>query len=159
MTNWHREFTTRGGWWVLAQVPVMLGAFGVPMLWGDSPFDGANTAQIAGLALTLLGALLAIAGLLALGSALTPFPHPRDNATLRQSGLYGWVRHPIYGGIIISSFSWSAAWLSVPGLLCSLATLYFFNRKIAREERSLRVRFPDYSTYAARVKKLVPWIY
>ena len=67
-------FTARGGWWVLAQVPVMLGALVAPLVWGAGSFDGANAIQLAGAALTALGLLLAIAGLVALGSALTPFP-------------------------------------------------------------------------------------
>ena len=27
------EFAARGGWWVLAQAPVMLGAFAVALVW------------------------------------------------------------------------------------------------------------------------------
>ena len=155
----NRGFTTRGGWWVLAQVPVMVGAFVAPLAWGAGSFDGANAIQLAGAALTALGFLLAIAGLVALGSALTPFPRPLANGRLRQSGAYGWVRHPIYGGLVLASLGWSLSWLSVPGLLFSVVVLLFFDRKSAFEERLLRARFPEYSGYALRVRKLLPWIY
>jgi protein-S-isoprenylcysteine O-methyltransferase Ste14 len=152
-------FTARGGWWVLAQVPVMLGALVAPLVWGAGSFDGANVIQLAGAALTALGFLLAIAGLVALGSALTPFPRPLANARLRQSGVYAWVRHPIYGALILASLGWSLTWLSLPGLLFSVVVVLFFDRKSAFEERLLRARFPEYAGYARRVRKLLPWIY
>jgi len=153
------EFTARGGWWVLAQMPVMLGALVAPLVWGAGSFDGANAIQLAGAALTALGFLLAIAGLVALGGALTPFPRPLANARLRQSGIYAWVRHPIYGGLVLASLGWSLSWLSLPGLLFSVVVLLFFDRKGAFEERLLRARFPEYAGYARRVRKLLPWIY
>jgi protein-S-isoprenylcysteine O-methyltransferase Ste14 len=153
------EFAARGGWWVLAQVPVMLGALVAPLVWGAGSFDGANAIQLAGAALTALGFLLAIAGLASLGSALTPFPRPLARARLRQSGVYAWVRHPIYGGVILASIGWSMTWLSLPGILFSVVVVSFFDRKSAFEERLLRARFPEYAGYARRVSKLLPWIY
>jgi protein-S-isoprenylcysteine O-methyltransferase Ste14 len=159
MNAQNSEFTTRGGWWVLAQVPVMLAALVAPLVWGAGSFDCANAIQLAGAAVTALGILLAIAGLVALGRALTPFPRPLANARLRQSGVYGWVRHPIYGGLVLASLGWSLSWLSLPGLVCSVVVLLFFDRKSAFEERLLRARFPEYAGYALRVRKLLPWIY
>ena len=152
-------FAARGGWWVLAQLPVMLGALVAPLVWGAGSFDGANAIQLAGAALTALGFLLAIAGLVSLGSALTPFPRPLANARLRQSGVYRWVRHPIYGGLVFASLGWSLSWLSLPGLIFSVVVVLFFDRKSAFEERLLRARFPEYVGYARRVRKLLPWIY
>jgi protein-S-isoprenylcysteine O-methyltransferase Ste14 len=153
------KFTARGGWWVLAQVPVMLGAVAVPLLLGAASFDGANLLQVTGAVVTALGILLALAGLEALGSALTPYPRPRRNARLRRSGVYGWLRHPVYGGLIVASVGWSLCWLSVPGLVVSAVALLFFDRKSAFEESFLRSRFPEYADYARRVRKLLPWIY
>jgi protein-S-isoprenylcysteine O-methyltransferase Ste14 len=95
----------------------------------------------------------------ALGSALTPFPRPLASGRLRQSGAYAWVRHPIYGGLVLASLGWSLSWLSLPGLLCSVVVFLFFDRKSAFEERLLRARFPEYAGYAQRVRKLLPRIY
>lgn len=153
------EFTARGGWWVLAQVPVILAAIVVPLFRGAEAFDVANAIQLGGAALTVLGIALALAGLVALGRALTPFPRPAAGARLRQSGVYAWVRHPIYGGLILASFGWSLSWLSLPGLLASAVVLLFFDRKSAFEEHLLRARFAEYDAYALRVRKLVPGLY
>ena len=152
-------FSVRGGWWVLAQIPVMVGAILVPLLWGAAQFDGANAIQTAGTAATALGILLALAGLAALGRNLTPFPRPLAHAHLRRSGVYGLVRHPIYSGLIFASLGWSVAWLSLPGLLFCVIVLLFFDRKSAFEERLLCMRFAAYPGYMLRVRKLLPWIY
>lgn len=153
------EFSARGGWWVLAQIPVMLGAILVPLLWGATQFDGANAIQAAGAAVTTLGILFSLAGLVALGRNLTPFPRPPAHAPLRQSGVYGMVRHPIYSGLILASLGWSMAWLSLPGLLFCVVVFLFFDRKSAFEEEFLRARFPEYPAYMLRVRKLLPWIH
>jgi len=144
---------------VAAQIPMMLGAIVVPLRWGAASFAAANALQAAGAAVTTLGILLGIAGLVTLGSALTPFPRPLEHSRLRQSGVYGIVRHPIYSGLVIASVGWAMAWLSLPGLLFSAILLLFFDRKSAFEERLLRVRFAQYAGYALRVRKLLPWIY
>jgi protein-S-isoprenylcysteine O-methyltransferase Ste14 len=155
----HEAFTARGGWWVLAQVPVMLGAFGIPLIWGTASFDAANFVQLAGGAVTTLGLLFSVTGLTALGRALTPFPRPLENSLLLQSGIYAWVRHPIYSGLIVTSFGWSIAWQSMPGLIFAGLVFAFFDRKSAFEEHLLRAQFPEYTNYSARVRKLIPWIY
>jgi protein-S-isoprenylcysteine O-methyltransferase Ste14 len=153
------SFTARGGWWVVAQVPVMLTAAAVPFFWGAASFDAANALQLAGAVLAVLGVALALAGLGALGRALTPFPRPLADARLRQSGAYGFVRHPIYGGLILASIGWALAWLSPGGLALSVVVALFFDRKSAFEERLLRARFREYAAYARRVSKLVPGLY
>ena len=140
------EFAARGGWWVVAQAPVMLGAVLVPLLWGARSFDGTNAIQVAGATVTALGVLLGLAGLATLGRALTPFPRPL-------------VRHPIYGGVVLASLGWSLTWLSLAGLAFWVVVALFFDRKSAFEERLLLGRFPDYASYTARVGKLIPWIY
>jgi protein-S-isoprenylcysteine O-methyltransferase Ste14 len=137
----------------------MLGAFAAPLLWGASSLSLAGPLQIAGAALVAAGAAFAGAGLASLGRALTPFPRPLDDASLRQSGIYGWVRHPIYSGLVLGSFGWALMWLSAAGAVASVVAFFFFDRKSAYEERMLRARFPEYADYARRVKKLLPGIY
>ena len=153
------EFAARGGWWVIAQVPVMLAAVLAPLLWGARSFDPTNAIQVAGAAVTALGILLGLAGLVTLGRALTPFPRPLAHAQLRRSGVYGLVRHPIYSGLLFASLGWSVAWMSPVGLAVAVVVAVFFDRKSAFEERLLRGRFPDYADYMERVRKLIPWVY
>jgi protein-S-isoprenylcysteine O-methyltransferase Ste14 len=76
-----------------------------------------------------------------------------------ETGPYGWVRHPIYSGLILAAFGWALiaqGWLT---LLWAVVLLVFFDIKSRREERWLMARFPAYASYRKRVRKLIPLIY
>jgi len=153
-----RGFRGRGGWWVVAQALVLLAALVLaPATRAAAGFDRA--AQFLGVLLVLGGGALAAAGLRALGSALTPYPRPRDGAGLVTRGAYRYMRHPIYSGIVLAAFGWALAWLSVPGFVFGVAVALFFDRKAAREEAWLRECFPEYAAYARRVRRFVPGVY
>ena len=102
--------------------------------------------------------MLAVRGTLDLGSSLTPLPHPRDDASLIQTGIYARVRHPIYGGIVIASFGWGLLTASIPALVMAVVAWAFFTVKSTREEAWLVERYPDYPAYRARTRRLIPWI-
>lgn len=53
----------------------------------------------------LIGLLIVFIAIIQLNKNLTPFPTPKENGTLIQTGLYKFVRHPIYSGIIITALS------------------------------------------------------
>lgn len=152
----------RGEWYVVMQfVWLAVVAFGpkaLPSLpaWGP-PWAGLSLAL--GLALGAAGGLLGLAGLLHLGANLTALPHPKDDAQLVQTGAYGWVRHPIYSGLILASFGWGVLWSSWLGLGYALGLLIFFDIKSRREERWLAAKFADYAAYQQRVRKLIPFLY
>jgi protein-S-isoprenylcysteine O-methyltransferase Ste14 len=110
-------------------------------------------------ALLLAGAGLLLAALIRLGPNLTPLPHPKDQATLVQTGPYGLVRHPIYAGGILAAYGWGLVvhgWLT---LVYATVLLIFLDLKAAREERWLTGKFPGYSDYQRRVRKLIPFIH
>lgn len=153
------SFTARGGWWVVLQVPVLIGAATLPVVTGQGAWWPQQPLAWFGAALVMAGTGLTLAGLFTLGSALTPFPRPRANATLRTRGVYAWVRHPVYGGLIVATLGWSLWWLSVTGAAFVLVVFLFFDRKSGREEQWLSETYPDYAQYRARVRKLLPGIY
>ena len=112
-----------------------------------------------GIVLLVAGGLVSAAAALHLGPHLTPLPHPKDSCELIDSGLYAWVRHPIYCGIILAAFGWA---LYVQGgltLLWAALLGVFFDIKSRREEAWLAARFPAYADYRRRVKKLIPFVY
>ena len=154
------SFAARGGWWVAAQVPILLLAFLVP-LWtsGVEAAQFRHPVQYLGALLVVLGLGVIAAGLIALGQALTPFPRPRRDAPLVTRGVYGLVRHPIYSGLIAAALGWAVVWLSLVGGLYALLVAGFFDRKAVREEAWLRERYPDYPAYARRVRRFIPGAY
>jgi protein-S-isoprenylcysteine O-methyltransferase Ste14 len=107
----------------------------------------------------LIGAALALGGVLKLGNNLTALPYPRDGSELVEQGPYAIVRHPIYSGLIFGAFGWGLwlhAWLT---LVFALALFVLFDLKLRREEHWLCERYPEYAAYQKRVKKLVPWVW
>jgi protein-S-isoprenylcysteine O-methyltransferase Ste14 len=153
-------FGTRGGWWVAAQIPLLLLAYLIPRWTGQAmPGSAAALVTAVGLALLLAGALLTFAGVVVLGRGLTPFPRPLPESSLRTGGAYALVRHPLYSGIVFMAFGWSLYWSSYLGLAFDVLLFAFFDRKAAREELWLVEKFPEYARYRLRVKKLIPWLY
>jgi protein-S-isoprenylcysteine O-methyltransferase Ste14 len=111
---------------------------------------------VAGVAILVLGIALFLAGILALGRSLTPFPKPRQQGSLNESGVYGLVRHPIYGGVILALAGWSLARTPV-GLAMTAVAALFFELKSRREEAWLVARYGEYERYRQRVRwKFVP---
>jgi protein-S-isoprenylcysteine O-methyltransferase Ste14 len=155
-----KSFSERGGWWVLAQFPLLIIAYLVP-LWFGRQVSLAQLDFVSGAGLILLGAgiLQSAAGVVALGRVLTPFPCPVDHGELRTSGAYSLVRHPIYSGILFMALGWSLYRFSIPGVVFDVLLFVFFDRKAAREEQWLIERYPAYVAYRHRVRKLIPGIY
>lgn len=112
-----------------------------------------------GYAVFVIGSSIAIIAAFHLGKNLTPLPKPKDNAEFVQTGLYRWVRHPIYFGVIVLSLGWGLIQQSTLVWLYVLIIAIFFDIKSRKEELWLCERFSEYPEYQGRVQKLVPWIY
>ncbi len=157
----------RGEYWVVAQAGLMLGFLLLPAsrpLFVTQMISQLPSWVVYGIwttaaALLLGAAILLIKGLVDLGQSLTPLPHPRADGQLVQTGSYGWVRHPLYSGIILAALGIAIGRLSLSHLVGALTLLLFFDLKARREELWLSEKYPDYGDYRQRVKKLIPWLY
>jgi protein-S-isoprenylcysteine O-methyltransferase Ste14 len=115
--------------------------------------------QSCGLAVGLLACLIIAIAAINLGKNLTPLPCPRDSATLVQTGLYGFVRHPMYFGVLLAAVAWFLLFPGIFILAYVICLFLLFDLKARREEVWLLERFPEYGEYQTRVKKLIPGIY
>ncbi|WP_062309270.1 methyltransferase family protein [Polynucleobacter sinensis] len=115
--------------------------------------------QVLGTIICILGLLFSLVAALNLGPNLTPLPCPKDHAQLVQLGLYRFVRHPIYSGVLMVALGWLCIYPYLFVLMYAIALTLFFEFKIKREERWLLEKFPAYSEYRQKVKKLIPWVY
>jgi protein-S-isoprenylcysteine O-methyltransferase Ste14 len=152
----------RGEWLVVTQVALIALVFFGPRTMMGQPawaFPFARACPIIGGALMILGGGLLLAGLVRLGTGLTPLPYPKDGATLIDTGPFALVRHPMYAGGIVLAFGWALCvrgWLTVG---YAIALLAFLDLKSRREERWLTERFPTYRAYQKRVRRLIPFLY
>ena len=120
-------------------------------LWHGSMLFGAGLMFLAG--------FVGVAGMVAWRGKPTAFPKPREGATLFQSGVYAWVRHPLYASLILLGIGWALFRCSSGALVAAAALTVFLDAKARREERWLRERFDGYVAYAQRVRRFIPRIY
>jgi protein-S-isoprenylcysteine O-methyltransferase Ste14 len=152
----------RGEWFVIAQFALfLLIVLGPRTVAGLPPWPAviSHFASSVGMGFLALGGLVSLIAALHLGSNLTPLPHPKEGATLVVTGMYRFVRHPIYLGVILMAAGFALVvqgWLT---LVEALALVVFFDIKSRREEIWLAEHFPDYAAYQQRVRKLIPFIY
>ncbi len=152
----------RGEWYVVAQFILFGLIFISPFAFsgaGRWPSPWSTLALVAGLLLGLAGGLLALAGVLNLGSNLTAVPYPKEDAVMVEKGAYRLVRHPIYAGILLGALGWGLLTNSLPTLFLVVALFLLFDVKARQEEAWLREKYTNYADYQRRVKKLIPFVY
>ena len=152
----------RGEWLAVLQIPlIVLLVLGPRTLHGWPPWRFPDTPIVsvaAGFSL-ITGLTLLVWGILSLGSSLTPLPHPKEGAPLRETGPYRLVRHPMYGGVILLAFGWALwvhGWLTLGYVALAIVLLEV---KVRREERWLAETYPGYDAYRTRVRKFIPFVY
>ena len=87
-----------------------------------------------------------------LGSNLSPFPRPIANGELITSGIYRFIRHPMYYSLILISFGVFITKLSFYYLCLTISLALLIKFKIFLEERYLKNKFQNYSLYKDKVK-------
>jgi len=104
----------------------------------------------------VVGILLMVVAAASLGRGLTAVPLPNARAVLRTGGLYRFMRHPIYTGLLL--FALARSLVSGSPLTASVCLLLvvLINAKARWEERHLAERFPGYRAYCARTPRFVP---
>ena len=114
---------------------------------------------IIGLAMMQGGAIIFILTIRQLGTAMTPVITPVAHAHLVTTGVYHWVRHPLYFGIILLFLGWSLAWGALLSGLLTGVLMLFLLIKATAEEKLLSAKYPEYLQYKLQVPdRLIPYI-
>ncbi len=114
---------------------------------------------------SLPNALLFCAGLIGAWAVSTMhfrfsvLPEVRANQRLYTGGPYRFVRHPMYTAVLLATLAWVLNRPDVISFLAWFALGIDLRVKMGSEERWLAERFPEYAAYAARTRRLIPWIY
>lgn len=103
-----------------------------------------------------VGIIVMVVAATALGRGLTATPLPNSHAELRTGGLYRFVRHPIYTGLLLFSVARTLISGNVWTALACVTLVVLINAKARWEERHLAKRFPGYAAYAAHTSRFIP---
>jgi len=115
---------------------------------------------VAGVLICLAGVAFAITARKFLGTNWSAEVTLKQEHQLIQSGPYKFVRHPIYTGFELAFFGAAITIGQLKGLvgLSILFVNHYFKTKM--EEEILLQQFPgQYTLYAKRVKRLIPFIF
>jgi protein-S-isoprenylcysteine O-methyltransferase Ste14 len=113
---------------------------------------------VAGVVLCVVGVGLAVLGRFYLGSNWGLPASRKENPELVTDGPYRYVRHPIYGGILLAMLGTAigagAFWV-VP--LVPFSVYFVYNA--GREERIMIAQFPEqYPAYMRRTRMFLPFV-
>ncbi len=146
--------------WIVIMVSISL-AMWIGMAASHTLFGGASWLQVVSLILIIAGLGLRIAAILNLGKSFSSNVAIQANQTVLKTGLYRWMRHPSYTGLVVIFCSvgvHSQNWIGL--LLATVPTTAALLYRIHVEEIALREHFgEEYVDYCRRTRRLIPGIY
>lgn len=126
-------------------------------------FEQANMFfRVTGLAIFILGFLVIVLSMLS-NEFAAPTVHIQEDAehSLADTGVYAYLRHPMYTGFLLFMMG-TTLWLGsiaatvLAGVMVASAAVY----RIGIEEAMLETELPGYKDYKNRVKtRLIPFVY
>ena len=105
-----------------------------------------------GFLIIIIAFIILLVAIKDLGSNLSPFPRPINNSNLVTTGIYRFMRHPMYYSLIFISFGVFITKLSIYYLFVSTSLILIIKFKIALEEQYLKNKFKNYLFYRNEVK-------
>jgi protein-S-isoprenylcysteine O-methyltransferase Ste14 len=126
------------------------------------PSSGLNTGvfsyflSVVSLTSLFLGFVILALSALALGKSLTAHPIPGKNAVLVTDGLYKFVKHPIYSGVILAAFGLTITGGFFPHVIFFVALVLLLNYKASFEEKLLASAYAGYAEYAKKTGRFIP---
>jgi protein-S-isoprenylcysteine O-methyltransferase Ste14 len=111
------------------------------------------------IALVIISIVIITKAYVDLGKEYSPFLNVSDTKELVQTGIYAYVRHPMYTGIIGLSIALVLLFPSILNLLFSVVVIIALLKcRIPEEEANLTVKFGDkYKVYMAKTGSVLPF--
>ena len=105
-----------------------------------------------GILLIIISFIIMLASLKDLGRNLSPFPRPINNSNLVTTGIYRFMRHPMYYSLLLISIGVFIIKLSIYYLFLTISLALIIKFKISLEEKYLMNKFKNYLHYKNEVK-------
>lgn len=124
-------------------------------------FDGGAWIRDVSIAVMIAGLVLRWIAILTLGKFFSSNVAIHATHTVIKTGLYRWMRHPSYTGLLLSLFAvglHTRNWISM--LMVIVPTTAALLYRIHVEEIALRDHFgQEYIDYSRQTKRLIPGVY
>ena len=146
--------------WIVIFASITVGVW-ISESQGSNLPAGAHWLKPVSFLVLLAGLVLRWAAVLGLGKAFSANVAIQTTQTVKKDGLYRWMRHPSYTGILLCLLAvglHTRNWISLLVIVipCTAAFLY----RIHVEEIVLRNHFgQEYIDYSSHTKRLIPGIY
>lgn len=83
----------------------------------------------------------------------------RGRGELVTSGIYKYIRHPQYTGLLLLSLGMLIEWATVPLLIMFPVMVFMYTRLAKREEKDMIKEFGEaYKQYMAKTKMFIPFV-
>ena len=105
-----------------------------------------------GFLLIIISSIIMLIAIKDLGRNLSPLPRPMVGSKLITTGVYRYIRHPMYYSLILISFGLFITKLSFYHLCLTISLALIIKFKIILEEKYLNKKFKNYLLYSAKVK-------
>lgn len=122
-------------------------------------FASATFVNVLGIILVLVGVLMGLLSVIQLNKNLSPFPTPINGGELIETGLYKYIRHPIYTSILSALVGNGLYSGSAYKILITVTLLILFFYKSQYEEKKLSLVFKDYPEYMKKTGRFLPKIF
>lgn len=86
-------------------------------------------------------------------------PIPKPDAELITSGIYNYIRHPMYSSVLLMMLPFVLHTTETISLILYCSLLAILIIKLQYEEQLLIQKFTVYSDYKKRTYRLIPFIY
>ena len=107
---------------------------------------------LVGFLIIIISLIILLVAVKDLGRNLSPLPRPIKNSNLVTTGIYRFIRHPMYYSLIFISFRVFITKLSIYYLFLSISLSLIIKFKIDLEEQYLNNKFKNYLLYKNEVK-------
>lgn len=107
----------------------------------------------------VLGVIVSASGVWAMRlSQVKLTPEPGTASTLCDRGIYHYIRHPMYAGLLLA-FAMFAVVAGIGGWLAWLGLFAVLGAKMRIEESLWLERDPAYAEYRKKTKRLIPGVW
>lgn len=111
---------------------------------------------VGGVLLIAPGIIILFFSIKQLGGSLTANPVPRESGRLIETGLYKYVRHPIYTGLLLATLGSCVQSMAVVKFFFWFLLLALLIYKARFEEKLLAAKYSTYTDYMKRTGRFVP---